>query len=164
MISGLNSIQHPQSRKSVAKRGVSPRMKLIGDNNPRIVHELCQMRGLSARCGAEIEHRGIRSRRQHQRGNARGERLGMDIAEEVLRQLPRQQSPGRFVYGVLTDVDRCQGYAFFLKHSDNRNRGCLEAIYAKVIGKRSSEALQKGIEIRNEFLVFREKLSHERQW
>lgn len=129
-------------------------MKLIGDNNPRIVHEFRQMRGLSARCGAEIEHGGIRSRSQHQRSNARGERLGMNIAEEILRQLARKQSPGRFVEGALSDADRCQGYAFFLKHFDNRNRGCLEAIDAKVIGKRSSEALQKGIEIRNEFLVF----------
>jgi len=76
----------------------------------------------------------------------------MDVAEEILQQFARQQVSGSFIEGVISDIHRSQGYAFILKHRDGQGR-YLESIDAKVIGKRPSEALQKGIKIRNELPV-----------
>jgi hypothetical protein len=87
----------------------------------------------------------------------------MDVAEEILQQFARQKGPGSFIEGVVSDTGRSQGDASLLKHRDDRSRGGLETIHAKVIGKRLSEALQKKTEIGNKFLIFREKLSHERK-
>ena len=80
--------------------------------------------------------------------------MGMDVAEKVLQQFSRQQFLWGFVEGVLSGLHRSQRYAFFLKHRDDCSRACLEAIHAKVVGKWPFEALQKGIEIRDELLVF----------
>jgi len=142
---------------------VPPQVEFIGDKDPCVGHELGQVRGLSARRSAKIQHGSIRPGRQNQGGHAGGERLGMDVSEEILQQFARQKAPGSFIEGVVSDTGRSQGDASLLKHRDDRSRGGLEAIHAKVIGKRLSEALQKKIEIGNNLLVFREKLSHERQ-
>ena len=129
-------------------------MEFIGDKDPRVGHELGQMRGLSARRSAKIQHGSIRSRRQNQGGHTGGERLGMDVAEEILQQFARQKGPGSFIEGVVSDTGRSQEDASLLKHRDDRSRGGLETIHAKVIGKRLSEALQKGFKVRNNLLVF----------
>jgi hypothetical protein len=77
----------------------------------------------------------------------------MDVAEEILQQFARQQGPGSLVKGGVPDTYRSQGYAFLVKHPDKGRRGRLEAIHAKVIGKRSCVALQKEFKIRNEIAV-----------
>ncbi len=127
-------------------------MEFIGDKDPRVGHELGQVRGLSARRSAKIQHGSIRSRRQNHGGHTGGERLGMDVAEEILQQFARQKGPGSFIEGVVSDTGRSQGDASLLR--DDRSRGGLETIHAKVIGKRLSEALQKGFKVRNNLLVF----------
>ena len=129
-------------------------MQLIGNDNPGIAHELGQVRGFPARRGAEVEHKGIRSRCQNQRGKTGGERLRVNIAQKILQQFARQQRSGSLDQGVILDRPCLEGYAFLLKHPDEGNRRYLEAIHAKVIGKRPCVALQKGIKIRNNFLVF----------
>jgi hypothetical protein len=128
-------------------------MEFIGNDDPGIAHEFGQMRGLSARRSAKIKHGRIRSWCQDQRGKTGGERLRMNITEEILQQFARKQSPGSFVKGVVPHTDRSQGYAFLVKHPDEGSRGRLEAIHAKVIGKRPCVALHKGIKIRNEIAV-----------
>ena len=131
-----------------------PQVEFIGDKDPRVGHELGQMRGLSARRSAKIQHESIRSRRQNQGGHTGGERLRMDVAEKILQQFARQKGPGSFIEGVVSDTGRSQGDASLLEHRDDRSRGGLETIHAKVIGKRLSEALQKGFKVRNNLLVF----------
>jgi hypothetical protein len=78
----------------------------------------------------------------------------MDVAEEILQQFARQKGPGSFIEGVVSDTGRSQGDASLLEHRDDRSRGGLETIHAKVIGKRLSEALQKSFKVRNNLLVF----------
>ncbi len=145
------------------ERCVPPQMEVIGDNDPCIGHELGQMRGLSARRSAKIQHGSARSGRQNQGGHTGGERLGMDVAEEILQQFARQKGPGSFIEGVVSDTGRSQGDTSLLKHRDDRSRGGLEAIHAKVIGKRLSEALQKEVEIGDKLAVLFEQLCHEQR-
>ncbi len=78
----------------------------------------------------------------------------MDVPEEILQQFARQKGPGSFIECVVSDTGWSQGYAFILKHRDDRSRRGLETIHAKVIGKRGSEALQKGFKVRNNLLIF----------
>jgi len=147
----------------VHERRVPPQMEFIGDNDPCIGHEFCQMRGLSARRSAKIQHGSARSGCQNQSGHTGGERLGMDVAEEILQQFARQKGSGSFIEGVVSDTGRSQGDASFLKHRDDQSRGGLEAIHAKVIGKGLSEALQKEFEIGDKLSVFFEQLCHEQR-
>jgi hypothetical protein len=86
----------------------------------------------------------------------------MDVPEKILQQFARQKGPGSFIECVVSDTGWSQGYAFILKHRDDRSRGGLETIHAKVIGKRRSQALQKEVEIRNKLSVFFEQPCHER--
>jgi hypothetical protein len=129
-------------------------MELIGNDDTGIAHELRQVRGLSARRSAKIQHGRIRSRCQDQRSETGGERLGMNITEEILQQFAGQEGPRSFIKGVIPDTSRSQRYAFLLKHRDEGNRGGLEAVHAKVIGYRRCEAPQKRIKVRNEIAVF----------
>jgi hypothetical protein len=136
-------------------------MQLIGNDNSGIAHELGQVRGFPPRRRAEIEHQGIRSRCQNQRGKTGGERLRMNIAEEILQQFARWQRSGSLVQGVILVTHCPERYAFLLEHPDEGNGGYLEAIHAKVIGKRPCVALQKGIKIRDKIAVVFEQSCHE---
>jgi hypothetical protein len=78
----------------------------------------------------------------------------MDVPEKILQQFPWEQVHGSFVQGIVSDTGRFQGYAFFLKHRDERSRSGLEAIDAKVIRQGLSEALHEGVKARNNLFVF----------
>ena len=137
-------------------------MEFIGNNDPGIAHQLGHVRGLSARRRAKIKHGRIRSRCQNQRGNTGGERLRMNVAEEILQEFPQGQGPGSFIKGAVPQTDRPQGDSFLAKHPYEGSRGTLEKIHTKVIGKRPCVAFQKGIKVRNEIAVFFESLCHRR--
>jgi hypothetical protein len=78
----------------------------------------------------------------------------VNVTEEILQQFARRQGPGGVIKGVAPETDLPQGDSFLLERPDEGSRGSLQAVHAKVIGKRPSQAFQKGIEVRNEITIF----------
>ncbi len=113
-------------------------MKFIGNDDAGIVHQFGHVRGLSPRRSAKIEHIRIRSRCQDQGSETRGERLRVNVTEEILQQFARGQGPGGVIKGVSPETDLSQGDSFLMEHPDEGSRGSLQAVHAKVIGKRPS--------------------------
>jgi hypothetical protein len=87
----------------------------------------------------------------------------VNVAKKVLQQFSGQKVPGGFEESPISGDGGFEDYALLIEHRSESKGGTLESVDAKVIGKRGSEALQKGIELGNNFSVFCKRLLHERQ-